>query len=254
MATIDSLPNETLCKIMGMLKEPSLRGWDNFVLPPGRYDALRAAALVCSRWRDPAQQALFDTVEISTVSILPTRHFYGESLGPDESLPTGLSSLAVYTQLHQAAGNFLAALSRATKYKLKTLRLLTWGKEHGVTLSAALFDIGPRLQSFVVESKSRGLLEGYLDVFPMLGALECLSWKSAGVSVPLEASDTAELRTILDAFPTPATLTHLSIGTSEFSSLEHIRNLLDHPAAGVAAMATACEERGIRWSMGGIEV
>ncbi|KAL8290227.1 hypothetical protein RQP46_003166 [Phenoliferia psychrophenolica] len=50
MATIDSLANETLSDIMEMLKEPSLTVWQNGEgLPTGRYDALRAAALVCSR-------------------------------------------------------------------------------------------------------------------------------------------------------------------------------------------------------------
>ncbi|KAL8290277.1 hypothetical protein RQP46_003216 [Phenoliferia psychrophenolica] len=91
----------------------------------------------------------------------------------------------------------------------------------------------------------------------------------------LEASDTANLRTILDAFPSPATLTHLSIGTDDFSSLEHIITLLGHPtltllarldlpslpaiapieqASAVAAMGKACEDRGIRWSMGGTDM
>ncbi|KAL8287351.1 hypothetical protein RQP46_003803 [Phenoliferia psychrophenolica] len=44
MATIDSLPNETLCKIMGMLKGTMLHGTD-----AGFYDSFRAAALVSSR-------------------------------------------------------------------------------------------------------------------------------------------------------------------------------------------------------------
>ncbi|KAL8281411.1 hypothetical protein RQP46_006095 [Phenoliferia psychrophenolica] len=61
MATIDDLPYETLSLIMNYLKGPS-SFWDT---PRGRYDALRAAALVCSRWRDPAQRALSKEVVIS---------------------------------------------------------------------------------------------------------------------------------------------------------------------------------------------
>ncbi|KAL8276193.1 hypothetical protein RQP46_011405 [Phenoliferia psychrophenolica] len=69
MATIDSLANEILAKIMDMLKGPSAPGWEEATArlwrpSPGHYDALRAAALVCSRWRDPAQRALFDDVHL----------------------------------------------------------------------------------------------------------------------------------------------------------------------------------------------
>ena len=66
MATINSLPNETLAHITDMLKEPVLLDWDRTRnLEVGHYDALRAASLICSRWRDPAQRALYDTVAIS---------------------------------------------------------------------------------------------------------------------------------------------------------------------------------------------
>ncbi|KAL8277883.1 hypothetical protein RQP46_009702 [Phenoliferia psychrophenolica] len=81
------------------------------------------------------------------------------------------------------------------------------------------------------------------------------------------------LRTILDAFPSPATLTHLGIGTDDLFSLEHITPLLGHPTLtllskldlpsplslapaeevlNIAAMAKACEDRGIQLSMGGV--
>ncbi|KAL8281420.1 hypothetical protein RQP46_006104 [Phenoliferia psychrophenolica] len=63
MATIQSLANETLAHIMDMLKGPP-RDWDDTITPRGRYAALLAAALVCSRWRDPAQRALFDQIVI----------------------------------------------------------------------------------------------------------------------------------------------------------------------------------------------
>ncbi|KAL8291539.1 hypothetical protein RQP46_002517 [Phenoliferia psychrophenolica] len=65
MATIDSLANETLSHIIELLMGPPLPDWDNSgERPKGRYDALRAAALVCARWRDPAQRALFDELHL----------------------------------------------------------------------------------------------------------------------------------------------------------------------------------------------
>ncbi|KAL8290274.1 hypothetical protein RQP46_003213 [Phenoliferia psychrophenolica] len=183
MATIDSLANETLCKIMGMLKNP-LPGWDDEADSLlGRYDALRAAALVCSRWRDPAQRALFDEVQVCA--------------------------------LYQNRIQQLLATPRPPRHRTRALRQ----------------------------------------------ASQCL-----GIS-----ADTEHLRTILDAFPSPATLTHLSFGTDDFSSLEHIIPILGHPtlalltkldfpsllasapierASAVAAMAKACEDRGVQWSMG----
>ncbi|KAL8290186.1 hypothetical protein RQP46_003125 [Phenoliferia psychrophenolica] len=71
MATINSLANETLCMIMGMIKVPSrpLRDIARSYLPDSYYDSLRAAALVCSRWRDPAQRALFDSIILDTTII-----------------------------------------------------------------------------------------------------------------------------------------------------------------------------------------
>ncbi|KAL8277921.1 hypothetical protein RQP46_009740 [Phenoliferia psychrophenolica] len=202
MATIDSLANETLCKIMGMLKEPLLE-W-SLSLPPGRYNALRAAALVCSRWRDPAQRALYDEVEISD------------------------------------------------RYPLRAERFFT----------------------FIVEADSQRVLASCLDIFPTFRALKSFSWNGYDDLRPLKASDLENLHTILDAFPSPATLTHLSIGTNDFSSFEHITPLLRHPtlslltkldfpflpasapieqASAVAAMAKACEDRNICLSMGGAE-
>ncbi|KAL8290273.1 hypothetical protein RQP46_003212 [Phenoliferia psychrophenolica] len=184
MATIESLANETLCKIISMLKEPSLSPWQvNFGLNVPRNDDLLAAALVCSRWTDPAQRALCDTIKIDL---------------------------------------------RRDPLKLQQLRD-----------SSSFF------------------------------------WHGFNPNYPLKASDTANLPTILDAFPSPATLTHLSIGTDDFSSLEHIIPVLGHPtlalltkldlpklpviapieqASTLAAMAKACEDHGIRWSMGGIKV
>ncbi|KAL8291479.1 hypothetical protein RQP46_002457 [Phenoliferia psychrophenolica] len=66
MATIDSLANETLIHIIEYLKSSPLPGWDDTDLERegDRYEDLRAAALVCSRWRDPAQRALFDEPDL----------------------------------------------------------------------------------------------------------------------------------------------------------------------------------------------
>ncbi|KAL8291473.1 hypothetical protein RQP46_002451 [Phenoliferia psychrophenolica] len=65
MATIDNLPNEVLLDILEFLKGPPLLGWDNWDDEYEHwYDDLRAAALVCSRWREPAQRALFDELNI----------------------------------------------------------------------------------------------------------------------------------------------------------------------------------------------
>lgn len=65
MAYIDVLATETLCDIFRMLKDPVSRDWDEDV-GRGRYDALRAAALVCRRWRPPAQLALCEELDISS--------------------------------------------------------------------------------------------------------------------------------------------------------------------------------------------
>ncbi|KAL8290204.1 hypothetical protein RQP46_003143 [Phenoliferia psychrophenolica] len=78
MATINNLPNETLYHIMEMLEPPSLPVWDmasEYELPPGSYDSLRAAALVCSRWRDPAQRALFDSIRLDTGNVTRRQKF-----------------------------------------------------------------------------------------------------------------------------------------------------------------------------------
>ena len=72
MATMDSLPNETLAHILSMLKEPVLTNWDSQRPQRGHYDSLRAAALVCSRWRDPAQRALLEDLVLEK-SIASTR-------------------------------------------------------------------------------------------------------------------------------------------------------------------------------------
>ncbi|KAL8277925.1 hypothetical protein RQP46_009744 [Phenoliferia psychrophenolica] len=102
----------------------------------------------------------------------------------------------------------------------------------------------------------------------MLQTIRSFSWHGYYSGDPLRASDTANFRTILDAFPSPATLTHLSIDTGDVYSLEHIVELLGHPtlalltkidfpslprptplrwASAVATMTKACEERGIQW-------
>ena len=64
MATIGSLAPETLDKIMRMRRDALLLSW-NDQPTKGRYDGLRAAALVCSRWRVLAQRALFDEVVLT---------------------------------------------------------------------------------------------------------------------------------------------------------------------------------------------
>ncbi|KAL8290275.1 hypothetical protein RQP46_003214 [Phenoliferia psychrophenolica] len=138
-------------------------------------------------------------------------------------------------------------------------------------IGIALSLIGRNLQTFIIESDSYSLdiLESCMDTFPILTSLRSFSFHGCGAPV------TAKLRPSLDAFPSPATLTHLSIGTTYFSSLDHISTLLDHPtlslltkvdlpylpsstpakdARYVAAMAKACEDRGIRLSMRGREV
>ncbi|KAL8277859.1 hypothetical protein RQP46_009678 [Phenoliferia psychrophenolica] len=245
MATIESLANETLLQILGELK-PDRTGpgrSDNWGRQPGRYDALQAAALVCRRWRDPAQQALFQEVE-----------------------------LAVHLRLR--AEHFLACPARLRHHtSLKILHLRTFHNLNEVKLGPALSDIGTHLHTLVVESDPHGILDICLDIFAIFKSLRSFSWNGLGRFHRLTADHTADLGTILDAFPSPATLTHLSIGTDDFSSLHHVTPLLSHPTLGlltkldlpslpsptpaeeasvVAALAKACEEHGIQWSMGGI--
>lgn len=71
---------------MDMLKEPILADWDSYGsshLGLSHLAALRAAALVCSCWRDPAQRALPDEVYLSFVR--------GEFMGKREQLLPRLS-------------------------------------------------------------------------------------------------------------------------------------------------------------------
>ncbi|KAL8291531.1 hypothetical protein RQP46_002509 [Phenoliferia psychrophenolica] len=68
---------------MDLLKGPPLPGWDDSnERQKGRYDSLRAAALVCSRWRDPAQRALFDEIHLAC------------AYGMNSTLPNFLASAA----------------------------------------------------------------------------------------------------------------------------------------------------------------
>ncbi|KAL8290259.1 hypothetical protein RQP46_003198 [Phenoliferia psychrophenolica] len=275
MATIDSLANETLCKIMDMLNEPSPRWHSSHYLLHGRYHALRASALVCSRWRDPAQRALFDEVEVydryqnRTQQLLatprPSRHHTKALWVFDLEWNEALAVVELYDGLQE--------------FKLDLRGTLRWNELtrpcFAVTLRSALSDIGPNLQTFIIESSSLGVLESCIDTFPIFKSLDLFSWSSYATNYPLKADDTEHLGTILDAFPSPATLRHLSIGTDDFSSLQHIIEILSHPtlallteldfpslpasgpidqASAVDAMGKACEDRGIRWSMGSKEV
>ncbi|KAL8277858.1 hypothetical protein RQP46_009677 [Phenoliferia psychrophenolica] len=197
----------------------------------------------------------------------------GASLHRGDSLPAGVSSFALWANFDEEATAFLAAISSASKYSLKNLHLRTFHNPNEVKLGPALSDIGPHLEALVLDTDPHGTLESCLDIFPILKSLQSLSWNGLGRFYPLTADHTANLGTILDAFPSPATLTHLSIGTEDFSSLHHITPFLSHPtlallakldlpflpsstpaeqASDVAAMAKACEERGIQWSMGGV--
>ncbi|KAL8277887.1 hypothetical protein RQP46_009706 [Phenoliferia psychrophenolica] len=254
MATIDSLANETLAHIMEMLKKPTIITWRDSTSPsPARYDALRAAALVCSRWKDPAQRALFDDVQLDYR----------------------------YTRRYK---RFLASPVQS-RYRTRSLRVLghSWGAALEVAdasmplLCPALreSDVGPHLECLILNAPYQ-VLQGYIDIFPLFEALKSFSWHSFDVPNSLRIYDVEDLRTILDAFPSPATLLHLSIGIDNFSSLEHIITLLGHPtlslitnldlpvlpvlpslapaeeASVVVAMAQACQDRGIQWSMGGV--
>ena len=70
--SVSRLPPERDARAyLGMLKEPQPYGDDEDELV-GRYDALRAAALVCARWRDPAQRVLFAEVALNR-SLFPDR-------------------------------------------------------------------------------------------------------------------------------------------------------------------------------------
>ncbi|KAL8277882.1 hypothetical protein RQP46_009701 [Phenoliferia psychrophenolica] len=320
MATIGSLANETLTQIMEMLKGDTLLTWRDTTSPsPGRYDSLRAAALVCSRWKDPAQRALFDDVELEYRYTRRYRRFlaspaqsryrtrslrvlgYGWDVALEvanvcEGLRTlhlfcagviewtdlarpcfaaGLSSLDLYTAHTFNQYPAFAAILSASKYTLKLLRLQIYRTDASMPLLCPTLresEVGPTLECLILEASFEAL-QGYIDIFPVFETLKSFSWYCYDAVPQLRANDVKNLRTILDAFPFPATLTHLSIGTDDFSSLEHILLLLEHPIlalltkldfpsfpdftpslqvlAAVALMAKACEDRGIQWSMGG---
>ncbi|KAL8277890.1 hypothetical protein RQP46_009709 [Phenoliferia psychrophenolica] len=291
MATIDSLANETLIQIMEMLKDPLLP--DSMeTLPRGRYDALRAAALVCSRWREPAQRALFDKVELAYAYPLRSERFLARPMPPRHrtrllyakerpwsetvaiaELCGGLRDVRV---LGAIGGANLMDFTKPcfADSSLDYLRLKFYQMEDDVNLRDALSGVGPRLQTMVIDpGHLPDVFERCLDVFSILETVQFFSWNVHNFSHPLKAPDVENLRTILDAFPSPATLRHLSIGTNDFSSLKHITEHLVHPtltlltnldlpslsssttaeeASDVAAIAKACEDRGIQWSIGGV--
>lgn len=213
--------------------------------------------------------------------LLSAPRLIGEPLHPGVSLPVGLSSLALSTEelateFEETAAVFLAAASSASKHTLKKLRLRIGqiGQEGGTfALRSALSDIGPYLQELVVESESHHFLDDCINTFPIFTSLHSFFFKTCVPGLP-DGPDLAKLPAILDALPSPATLSHLSIDTSEYSSLEHISTLLGHPKLAslkmlsfpslnatpswpwhlflidIAAMAKACEAHGIRCSMG----
>ncbi|KAL8286823.1 hypothetical protein RQP46_004351 [Phenoliferia psychrophenolica] len=350
MATINSLANETLTHIMELLKEPSTLDWDNLVPEPGRYDTLRAAALVCSRWRDPAQRALFDDVELSNRYPLRAERFLSSPAQPRyrttslyaarsmwptprpdssesshasndewldvaracktlrmleiiwgsgnfqashlaESCLAELKHLGIYayriirdrdarapaqTRLSflalrsdMGAGAVLAAVSESSSQTLKKIRL---GQKAGERLPTAL---GPCL--LALELEGAGLrLQSFLEFLADATSLESLSM---GGLVDYDHESSLPVKTFqacLDALPSTPTLRHLSIGTSDFSFIEHtITKFLEHPSLSlitkldfpeissrmlvgrallVVLMTEACLERGIQWSMGGLEM
>ncbi|KAL8277861.1 hypothetical protein RQP46_009680 [Phenoliferia psychrophenolica] len=170
-------------------------------------------------------------------------------------------------------GEIESAAKSASKDSLKTLHLHLFPNVEEVKLCPALTDIGPHLPALVLDTDPWEILENSLDIFPIFKSLRSFSWNGLGRFDPLTADHTGNLGTILDAFPSPATLTHLSVGTEDFFSLAHITPLLSHPtlalltkldlpslpsstpaeqASDVAAMAKACEERGIQWTVGGV--
>ncbi|KAL8277900.1 hypothetical protein RQP46_009719 [Phenoliferia psychrophenolica] len=283
MATIDSLADEILDQIMEMLKAPTLDTWDETAPPsPGRYNALRAAALVCSRWTDRAQRALFDDIELECLQDLKFSKSPLSSGGPGQrtgSLPMQLSSLGLCTacSVQQYPTAAFTAILNASRHTLQILHLQNYRREEDMSLLCPALresDVGAHLKSLVMEA-SYEVLQGYIDIFPILETLKSFSWYGYDSLAPLKTPDVENLhlRTILDAFPSPATLLHLSIGIDSFYSLDHIVAILGHPtlklltsldlpfltssttaeeASKVAAMAKACEDYELQWSMGGV--
>ncbi|KAL8281413.1 hypothetical protein RQP46_006097 [Phenoliferia psychrophenolica] len=227
MATIDNLASETLYHIMEMLKEPS-PDWEDGTSPPGRYDALRAAALVCSRWWDPAQRTLFDEVVISDEDYFPKAQLFSDSParsryrtrslctsghldwslvldvaeecnGLRELRAMGGSRPMIWSDLTRpcfaglkgidiCGGSFML---RASREALETLELRIPANE--AALSSALLYVGPHLRHLVLDATYR-VLKTYLNFFPVFRTLESFS----------------------------------CIGTNDFTSLTNIIAILDH--------------------------
>ncbi|KAL8277937.1 hypothetical protein RQP46_009569 [Phenoliferia psychrophenolica] len=216
MATIDSLANETLYDIMEMLKTPSLPLWDTGLqFPPGSYDALRAAALVCSRWRDPAQRALFDTLLVDTSKVLRTQKFvtspatprahtlcwellahpclaglkrltllcpedFDDPPGPAPILAMPLESLSLWifdTDDNVTSLAFIAALFTASSASLQTLHLKIYDQLSEASIVPSFHLIAANLRTLILES-AHNVLEGHLDLLSACTSLEHLALKS----------------------------------------------------------------------------
>ncbi|KAL8290238.1 hypothetical protein RQP46_003177 [Phenoliferia psychrophenolica] len=263
MAPIDSLANETLCKIMSMLKEPSLPLWDaGESFPPGSYDDLRCAALVCSRRRDPAQRALFDTLLIDDSKLVRNENYwnwlsdpcfaglkhltilwpeaFNDSAGSARILTMRLESLALWLSGRVPPGPaFIAALFAASSASLQTLHLKLENLGSEISVHTSFHLVGANLRTLILESAS-DMLEGNFNFVSACTTLEhlVLNWDvddhfrnryNYQPSLPFH------IQAILDALPSTPTLRHLSLNFYEPDDLDRIVTLLNHPALEILA-------------------
>ncbi|KAL8277850.1 hypothetical protein RQP46_009669 [Phenoliferia psychrophenolica] len=162
---------------------------------------------------------------------------------------------------------FLSAITSSSIRTLDTLHLRIPQGVPGEGLSLAFRVVGPNLRSFILDT-SYTYLERNLDIFQTLTALGIFSWNNSS-GTQFRGTDLNELPSILDAFPSPATLHHFSIATDDFTILGLVIILLENPALALLTklefpflsptpplppiadeLREACESRGIRLILG----
>ncbi|KAL8290604.1 hypothetical protein RQP46_002862 [Phenoliferia psychrophenolica] len=219
MATIDSLPNETLCKIMSMLKE-SLPKW-NFVNCHG-LQSLTLYGNIAGSWDQLASSSFADLKSLSIVIASPQARVIKSS-----PLPMRLSSLRIRASGRQSESTLITALFTASSQSLERLRLAIYDVESEIPFIPVLRLVAPRLRTLILDTR-HNIFEGDLGVFSSFECLEYLAFPA--VFFHGEGINPAHLGAILNALPSPPTLRHLHLRLDSVASIASFPPLLENSA------------------------
>lgn len=194
-----------------------------------------------------------------------------DPLGPAVRLPRTVTSLALWTNFDESGLAFLSAIASSSSNALQKIHLRIPPTLPYIPLAPALRVIGPplrRIRTFILDAAHTSVM-GDLDIFSEFTSLGSFSWNGPLSGYPLKTAATETIQSIIEAFPPPATLRHLSVGTNDLSSLELIVSLLPHPTLSLLInlelpclpaptpppaiadeLADACKSRGIRLKIG----